>query len=72
MGKISQKAKFNIPNVNLTVYLVTNFSGNQPDDLFFIERNIQKNCNNQYQYNRQKYFQDPKKICKLLFQTAEI
>ena len=72
MREIPEKAEFNIPNINQAVYLVTNFRGNLPDDLLLINRNIQNNCNNQRQYNRQKYFQDPEKICKLLFQTEDL
>jgi hypothetical protein len=40
MREIPEKAKFNIPNVNLAVYLAIYFRGNLPDDLFLIKRNI--------------------------------
>ena len=72
MGKVSDKAKFNISNINPAVYLITNFSSNLPDDLLLIGRYIQKNGNNKHQHNRQEQFEYPKKICKVLFQTGDL
>ena len=36
--------------------MIAYFCSDLPDDLLLIDRNIYNYCDNQHQYNRQKYF----------------
>ena len=50
--------------------MIAYFCSDLPDDLLLINRNIYNNCDNQHQYQRQKYFQYLKKMFKMLFQIS--